>query len=90
MGEYGERLVKEYGVEFRMRIGLNSGPVIVGAIGVDQLTIQSSGELVQAILEGTEVEAELKELILNRAAGNPLFMEEFTHSKAASHRLGII
>ncbi len=49
-------------------------------IGVDQLTIQSSGELVQAVLEGTEVEAELKELILSRAAGNPLFMEEFTHS----------
>ena len=49
-------------------------------IGVDQLTIQSSGELVQAILDGTEVETELKELILNRAAGNPLFMEEFTHS----------
>lgn len=49
-------------------------------IGVDQLTTRSSGELVQAILEGTEVEAELKELILNRAAGNPLFMKELTHS----------
>jgi len=49
-------------------------------IGLDQLTIQSSSELVQAILEGTEVEPELKGLILNRAAGNPLFMEEFTHS----------
>lgn len=49
-------------------------------IGVDQLTTKSSAELVQAILEGSEVEAELNKLILNRAAGNPLFMEEFTHS----------
>jgi class 3 adenylate cyclase/tetratricopeptide (TPR) repeat protein len=49
-------------------------------VGLDQLGTDSSSELVKAILEGTEVEAELKELILNRAAGNPLFMEEFTHS----------
>jgi len=42
--------------------------------------MKSSGELVQAILEGSEVETELKEMILNRAAGNPLFMEELTHS----------
>jgi class 3 adenylate cyclase/tetratricopeptide (TPR) repeat protein len=49
-------------------------------IGLDQLTSESSAELVQAILEGAEVEPELKELILSRAAGNPLFMEEFTHT----------
>ena len=35
VGEYGERLEKEHGVEFKMRIGLNSGPVIVGSIGDD-------------------------------------------------------
>ena len=35
MEEYGEKVAKEYGVEFKMRIGLNSGPVIVGAIGDD-------------------------------------------------------
>lgn len=35
MGEYGEKLEKETGVEFKMRVGLNSGPVIVGAIGDD-------------------------------------------------------
>src|SRR4030042_495438 len=35
MGNYSERLRKDYGVEFKMRIGLNSGPVIVGAIGDD-------------------------------------------------------
>jgi tetratricopeptide (TPR) repeat protein len=34
---------------------------------------------VQAILEGAEVAPELKELILSRTGGNPLFMEEFTH-----------
>ena len=49
-------------------------------IGLDQLGTASSSELVQAILEEGEVAAELKELILNRAAGNPLFMEEVTHS----------
>jgi class 3 adenylate cyclase/tetratricopeptide (TPR) repeat protein len=49
-------------------------------VGVDQLGSTSSTELVQAILEDGEVAAELKQLILNRAVGNPLFMEEFTHT----------
>ena len=49
-------------------------------IGLTQLTMKSSAELVQAILEGKEVAPELSELILSRAAGNPLFMEELTHS----------
>jgi class 3 adenylate cyclase/tetratricopeptide (TPR) repeat protein len=49
-------------------------------IGVDQLTLKSSAELVKAILEGGETAPELSDLILNRAAGNPLFMEELTHS----------
>jgi len=35
IGEYGEKIEKDCGVEFKMRIGLNSGPVIVGAIGDD-------------------------------------------------------
>jgi len=35
---------------------------------------------VAAILEGGKVAPELKQFILNRAAGNPLFIEEFTHS----------
>jgi tetratricopeptide (TPR) repeat protein len=48
-------------------------------IGLGQLTTKSSAELVQAILEGAEVVSELKELILSRTGGNPLFMEEFTH-----------
>jgi class 3 adenylate cyclase/tetratricopeptide (TPR) repeat protein len=49
-------------------------------IWLDQLTLKSSAELVSAILEGGETAPELNNLILNRAAGNPLFMEELTHS----------
>jgi class 3 adenylate cyclase/tetratricopeptide (TPR) repeat protein len=49
-------------------------------IGLDQLSTKTSAELVQSILEGAQIVPELRELILNRAAGNPLFMEEFTHS----------
>ena len=49
-------------------------------VGVDQLTLKSSADLVKAILEGGETAPELSNLILNRAAGNPLFMEELTHS----------
>jgi len=32
---YGEKIKQEYGSKFKMRIGLNSGPVIVGSIGDD-------------------------------------------------------
>jgi class 3 adenylate cyclase/ribosomal protein L40E len=49
-------------------------------IGVDQLTTKSSAQMVQNILEAAEVVPELRELILNRAGGNPLFVEELTHS----------
>ncbi|MBI5582471.1 MAG: AAA family ATPase [Deltaproteobacteria bacterium] len=49
-------------------------------IGVGQLSSGASAELVGSILEGGEVVPELQDLILNRAAGNPLFMEELTQS----------
>ncbi len=49
-------------------------------VGLDQLGTNSSSELVKAILEEGEAAPELRQLILNRAAGNPLFMEEFTHT----------
>ena len=49
-------------------------------IGLDQLGIESSSKLIKAILEEGEVARELRQLILERAAGNPLFMEEFTHT----------
>jgi class 3 adenylate cyclase/tetratricopeptide (TPR) repeat protein len=51
-----------------------------GKIGVDQLSPGSSAQLVQYGLEGGEVVPELMELILNRAGGNPLFVEELTQS----------
>jgi class 3 adenylate cyclase len=35
MMSYGERVKKDHGVDFKMRIGLNSGPVVVGSIGDD-------------------------------------------------------
>jgi class 3 adenylate cyclase/tetratricopeptide (TPR) repeat protein len=49
-------------------------------IGVDQLSTSTSAELVQSILEGAEVVPELKELIIGKTGGNPLFVEELTHS----------
>lgn len=49
-------------------------------VGLNQLTTESSAELVLALLKGGEVALELEQLILSRAAGNPLFMEEFTQS----------
>ena len=49
-------------------------------IRVDQLTLKSSTELVLAMLEGGEVVPELRDIILNRAAGNPLYIEELTRA----------
>ena len=49
-------------------------------IGLGQLSTDAGAELVAAILEGGEVVPELKDLILQRASGNPLFMEELTQS----------
>ena len=49
-------------------------------IRVDQLSTNTSAEMIQSMLDEGTVVSELKELILSRAAGNPLFMEEFTHT----------
>ncbi|SHK97867.1 Double zinc ribbon [Desulfatibacillum alkenivorans DSM 16219] len=49
-------------------------------IRVDQLTSKSSTELISAMLEGGEAVPELRDLIITRAAGNPLYMEELTRS----------
>jgi predicted ATPase len=49
-------------------------------IGLDQLGTQSSTELVKAMLEAGEIVPDVRDVILNRTAGNPLFMEEFTHT----------
>ncbi|NNG07559.1 MAG: AAA family ATPase, partial [Desulfobacteraceae bacterium] len=47
-------------------------------IRLDQLSAGTSAELIQSILERGEVVPEIMEIILTRAAGNPLFMEELT------------
>ncbi|MFC1859015.1 adenylate/guanylate cyclase domain-containing protein [Thermodesulfobacteriota bacterium] len=49
-------------------------------IGVDQLSTETSAELVQSILEGGKVAPEIRELILSKAGGNPLYAEEITHN----------
>ncbi|MFC1858855.1 adenylate/guanylate cyclase domain-containing protein [Thermodesulfobacteriota bacterium] len=49
-------------------------------IGLTQLTAKSSAELVQAILEGGEVVPEIRDLILSKACGNPLYVEELSHN----------
>ncbi len=49
-------------------------------IGLNQLTAQTSVELVQAILEEGKVSPEIGDIILNRTSGNPLYMEELTQS----------
>jgi predicted ATPase/class 3 adenylate cyclase len=49
-------------------------------IRVDELPLETSAKMVQAILEEGKATPELMDLILDRAAGNPLFMEEFTRT----------
>jgi tetratricopeptide (TPR) repeat protein len=49
-------------------------------VGLKQLGNASSSELVRAILHEGEIVPELEQLLLNRSAGNPLFMEELTYS----------
>jgi predicted ATPase len=49
-------------------------------ISVDQLSTKSSSEMVQSILKEGEVVPGLMEFILDRAGGNPLFLEEFTYT----------
>jgi tetratricopeptide (TPR) repeat protein len=49
-------------------------------IGVDQLSTPTSVEFVRSIFAGGDVVPELRELILKKTVGNPLFMEEFSHS----------
>jgi len=39
-----------------------------------------SGEVVESLLSGAEISGELSKLIMNRAGGNPLFLEELTYA----------
>jgi len=49
-------------------------------IGLNQLTSQSSAELIRAILYDCEIEPELETLIMDRSAGTPLYIEELLFS----------
>ena len=49
-------------------------------IRVDELPLDASTQMVQAILKEGKAAQDLVSLVLDRAAGNPLFMEEFTRS----------
>jgi class 3 adenylate cyclase/tetratricopeptide (TPR) repeat protein len=49
-------------------------------IGLGQLPAVASSEMVKCLLEGADVSPEVRELIIGRAGGNPLFMEEFTYA----------
>jgi class 3 adenylate cyclase/tetratricopeptide (TPR) repeat protein len=49
-------------------------------VHLDQLSISTSHELLQSLLPDGELAPELRELVLTRAGGNPLFLEEFVHS----------
>jgi class 3 adenylate cyclase/tetratricopeptide (TPR) repeat protein len=70
-------LILLYRPEYTHRWGSKS---YYNNVRVDQLSIPTSAELVQSILREGEVVPELSNLILGKAAGNPLFMEELTHS----------
>ncbi len=48
-------------------------------VRVDQLPEEKGADLVQSILAGGEVAEEICDLVVGRAAGNPLFIEELTH-----------
>jgi class 3 adenylate cyclase/tetratricopeptide (TPR) repeat protein len=49
-------------------------------IGVGQLSMRTSTELIGSILKEGEIASDLRELILSKAAGNPLYLEELTHN----------
>jgi class 3 adenylate cyclase/tetratricopeptide (TPR) repeat protein/ribosomal protein L40E len=49
-------------------------------IGLEQLTSQSSTELIRSVLQVGEAVPKLEEFIIERTTGNPLFMEELTHA----------
>ena len=53
-------------------------------LSLGQLTPRKSEELVRAIFEEGQVDPELRDLVLSRAGGNPLFVEELTRSLVES------
>ncbi len=49
-------------------------------IRVEELSPETSAEMVQAMLKGVKAAPDLTRLVLDKSAGNPLFMEEFTRT----------
>ena len=70
-------LIPLYRPEYTHSWGGNS---YYNEVWVDELSVNPSIELVQSILVDGRVASELSELIVSRATGNPLFIEELTHS----------
>jgi class 3 adenylate cyclase/tetratricopeptide (TPR) repeat protein len=74
---YGESLRNRYGIDFNMRIGLNSGPVVVGSIGDDlRMDYTAEGDTVNTAsrLEGA---SEPGRILVSRATYR-LAREAFT------------
>ena len=72
MGNYDEKLKKEYGIKFKMRIGLNSGPVIVGSIG-DDLRMDYT-----AVGDTTNLASRMESM----AGSGSIFVSKYTHRLA--------
>lgn len=49
-------------------------------LGLDQLPIPTRRELIESLFGGVEISTGVRELILVKAGGNPLFMEELTYA----------
>jgi class 3 adenylate cyclase/tetratricopeptide (TPR) repeat protein len=58
-------------------------------LGLTQLTLQTSTELVAALLVEGRVDKDLRNLILGQTGGNPLFVEELTHNLLDTGAIGI-
>ena len=75
LGDYAAVLKKEYDIDFKMRIGLNSGPVVVGAIG-DDLRMDYT-----AIGDTTNLAARME----GEARPGCIFVSRHTHSIAKDY-----
>ncbi|MHC4536122.1 MAG: adenylate/guanylate cyclase domain-containing protein, partial [Planctomycetota bacterium] len=75
MDEYGEKIKKDIGVDFKMRIGLNSGHVIVGSIG-DDLRMDYS-----AVGDTTNLASRME----NAAEAGSVLVSENTHKIVRSY-----
>jgi class 3 adenylate cyclase/tetratricopeptide (TPR) repeat protein len=49
-------------------------------LGLDQLPVPTRSELIESLFGGVEISKEVREFILGKAGGNPLFMEELTYA----------